>query len=201
MDKVETIKDKVKDYTIGEGRYKSRKDKKAYDCWNSMMRRVYLSDKFTNWSTYKNTEVCQEWHNFQNFAEFYYDNIYKLPNSERVDLDKDILQHGQKKKIYSPDTVIFCPHSINSAIALMARRNQNSKIPIGVYQDGNAYIADCGYSMHKRIKQRFDNPIDAFNFYKQNKEKYIKDLAEKYREWIPKRLYDALMAYEIREDD
>ncbi|MCO7126620.1 hypothetical protein NIE88_12680 [Sporolactobacillus shoreicorticis] len=199
---METIKDVVKDYTVGKGKYKSTKDQKAYDCWNSMIRRCKLSNTYNykNWNTYKDIEICDEWMNFQTFAEFYYDNIYSVPTGERVEIDKDILQHdGRKIKIYSPKTCLFVPHSINSA--LTNNRKLRGEYPIGVSFYCGKYWGECVSVGHEKAKKSFNNPNSAFKFYKRMKEKYIRELAEYYKNWIPEKLYNALMSYEIREDD
>ena len=43
--------------------------------------------------------------------------------------------------------------------------------------------------------------MDAFLYYKQEKEKYIKRVADMYKEEIPQKLYDAMYKYEIEESD
>ena len=65
--------------------------------------------------SYKGVEVCEEWYNFQNFAEWC--ETQKFLNAKDVkgksyQLDKDILVKGNK--IYSPDTCCFVPPEINS---------------------------------------------------------------------------------------
>ena len=93
------VKDKLKPSIfdvgfIGEGKYTAR-DKtgiiRAYQTWHK------------NNPTYKNCSVCEEWHNFQNFAKWFYDNY---PNDDlKYELDKDIKVEGNK--VYSPDTCLF----------------------------------------------------------------------------------------------
>lgn len=49
----------------------------------------------------------------------------------------------------------------------------------------------------------FDNEKDAFNAYKQAREEYIKEVAQKYYDEgkITERVYDALLRYEIDIND
>ena len=47
----------------------------------------------------------------------------------------------------------------------------------------------------------FDTEVEAFYAYKEDKEKYVKYLAEKYREQIDFRVYNALMNYEVKITD
>ena len=66
-----------------------------------MIRRCYAD--LENCSSYKDVIVCKEWHNFQNFAKWYEDNYYQF-RDEIMQVDKDILKHGNKE--YSPDIFI-----------------------------------------------------------------------------------------------
>jgi len=49
---------------LGEGQYSRKGDHKAYTCWEGMIYRCLESEN----------SVCGTWYNFQNFAEWYYDN-------------------------------------------------------------------------------------------------------------------------------
>ena len=84
---------------LGYGKYKSRKNNiktEEYIKWGSMLTRCY-SEKLKERRNYIECTVCDEWHNFQNFAEWYNDHKYYLPDVDVLDLDKDI-----KIKITSP---------------------------------------------------------------------------------------------------
>lgn len=97
---------------VGVGEFKSSKKgktEKAYATWNAMMRRCY--DESTRWynPTYAGCSVCIEWHNFQNFAKWFYDNYPQ--DGKSYDLDKDIKNAGNK--IYSPENCMFVTRSEN----------------------------------------------------------------------------------------
>lgn len=184
---------------FGEGIYKSTKNKKHtlyYNVWKEMIRRCYDTTKQKITPTYKDCTVCKEWHNFQNFAEWYNKNFYQIEN-EVMCLDKDILHKGNK--IYSPDTCVFVPMSINSLFT--KRQNNRGSCPIGVYFDksksdniykvvsNDVYLGYC-----QTIEQ-------AFEKYKNHKEKRIKEVAEQYKDKIPKKLYNAMMKYEVEITD
>jgi hypothetical protein len=47
----------------------------------------------------------------------------------------------------------------------------------------------------------YDTPEEAFHAYKTAKEAYIKQVADEYKDKIPKKLYDALYAYTIEITD
>ena len=47
----------------------------------------------------------------------------------------------------------------------------------------------------------YTTPEKAFNIYKTEKEKYIKEIADEYRDKIPSKIYNALYNYEVEIDD
>ena len=90
---------------IGDGIHKTtvnNKKTKVYICWKSMIQRCYDNSKDRN-STYADCEVCEEWQEFQIFAEWYFEN-YPRDGSD-YQLDKDTIKKGNK--IYSPETCCF----------------------------------------------------------------------------------------------
>lgn len=115
---------------LGEGEFKPTfkgKRTKEYSTWQGMLQRCY-DEKFNNRHiSYKKCEVCEEWHCFQNFAEWFYEN-YRPEIMQGWQLDKDILVKGNK--IYSPETCCFLPQRINK---LLTKNNRvRGEYPIGV---------------------------------------------------------------------
>lgn len=159
-----------------------------------MLRRCY-SDKYKKqFPTYKTCIACDEWLNFQNFAEWYNQNFYTVKN-ENMHLDKDILVKGNK--IYSPETCIFVPSRINKLF--IKGDNFRGKYPIGVTykSDINKFIARCNTLDKRKNLGVFSTEEEAFNKYKTFKEKYIKQVADEYKDYIPDKLYKALYKYEV----
>lgn len=180
----------------GLGEYSPRKDKKAYMYWNGMLRRCYDENYLKKHPSYIDCEVCEEWLNFQNFAEWFYKNYYQVEN-EIMCLDKDILK--KKNKTYSPYTCVFVPISLNNLV--INRQLDRGELPLGVIKSRNKYIWQLSMK-NKRIKSNsFDNPIDAFYDYKKARESYIQETAEKYKKLIPNTLYKALCNWEIEITD
>lgn len=105
----------------GVGEYKSRINglkTKEYNAWKSIMSRCYdYNVTQLNQPTYKNVTVCEEWHNYQNFAKWYDENYPKHIKNIRFDIDKDLLQENINNKIYSPKTCIFLPKKVNIFIS------------------------------------------------------------------------------------
>ena len=185
---------------IGKGKFKANdgngKPTKCYNTWKDMLRRCYDSKYHKKKSTYKNCTVCSEWHNFQNFAQWYYSNYYEFED-EKMALDKDILKKGNK--IYSSNTCVFVPSSINN---LFIKRDKcRGKYPIGVSKVKDKFEAWLSKG-NKRIRLGyFNTPNEAFLAYKIAKEQYIKEVAEKWKAQISQKLYDTMMNYEVEIDD
>ena len=187
---------------IGEGAYKSKengKNTRAHKTWTDMLRRCYSSKYQEKKPTYIGCKVCEEWLNFQVFAEWYEENYYEIPG-QVMNLDKDILIKGNK--IYSPETCCFVPQNIN----LLFTKSDNTRgdLPIGVYYDKQhkKYKAQCNTGTgKKKFLGRYNTPEAAFNAYKEFKEAYIKKTANDLIEDIPFELYRAMINYEVDIDD
>ena len=187
---------------IGEGYYKLITHKNIYKHWSSMIRRCYADNKNKFNPTYKDCSVCEEWHNFQNFGKWFDENYYTIEN-ETMALDKDILVKGNKT--YSPETCVFVPQRINS---LFLKRNKSrGKYPIGTSYNkrDKKYESCCHMYKNNRYTRHaignFDTPTEAFTAYKTFKEQYIKQVANEYKDKIPKKLYDAMYRYEVEITD
>lgn len=97
---------------VGVGGYKSdinRVRTKSYEAWVNMLARCYSESYKQKYPTYKGCTVCEEWHNFQNFAEWFYENYPK--DDHKYHLDKDLKVIGNK--IYSSRTCMFVPPLVN----------------------------------------------------------------------------------------
>ena len=175
---------------------------KSYLVWHSMLERCYSDECQKKNPTYKGCTVCSEWHIYSNFKKWYNDNYYEI-GTERMALDKDILVKGNKT--YSPDTCVFVPQNINT---LFTKCNKaRGKYPIGVTfnKNKNKYTVFCNifYNAKSKLKHLgYYNTIeDAFNAYKEFKEKRIKQVADYYKDKIPDKLYEAMYNYKVEITD
>lgn len=186
---------------IGEGKYKIREDGKVtkqYTTWSNMLKRCYDEKFHKRQSTYKDCTVSEEWLCFQNFAEWFDNNYYEI-EGERMHLDKDILVKGNK--VYSPNACIYVPQSINS---IFVKSNaKRGKFPIGVSwsKDKGKFESYYQTKGKRNFLGYFNTPEEAFQKYKNTKEKLIKQTAEDYKEKIPYALYNALINYIVEIDD
>ena len=175
---------------------------KPYSIWKSMITRCYSNKDYIGKRNdcYKDVKVCEEWHNYSNFKKWYDENYYEI-DGEVMALDKDIII--KRNKIYSPETCVFVPKFINIAMAKGGHGKKNRSMPIGVSFDKRrgkyfSRLRMFGELVHLGT---FDSPIKAFDVYKSAKEKYIKRVADEYKDKIPERLYKALYNYKVEITD
>ena len=160
-----------------------------------MINRCYNSKFHERQPQYKDCTVCDEWLNYSNFKVWYDAN--KVDGD--YDFDKDILFKGNKE--YNPSTVVFVPHMINTLF--LNGKKARGDLPVGVHydKDKKQYRAEMSL-MGKQIKIGwFDNPVSALNAYKEYKEKLIKDIAEKQKDKIPHKAYEAMVNWKIEITD
>jgi hypothetical protein len=189
---------------FGEGKYKCSKDKvdtKEYSVWHGIIERCYSEEKQKEkCKSYIGCTVCDEWLNFQKFSEWYEENYYEVDN-EKMTVDKDIIY--KNNKIYSPETCIIVPENINKLFIKGASRR--GEYPIGVSITNNRLRARLKKIIDGKCKEvhigYFDTVEQAFNAYKREKEKHIKQVADEYKDKIPKKLYDAMYAYKVEITD
>ena len=187
---------------IGEGKYTSKTHKHIYDKWRAMIERCYNKKYQEKRPTYVGCIVCEEWHNFQNFAKWYEENYYGVKDEE-MQLDKDILIKGNK--IYSPQTCVFVPKRINDLF--VDKKKNRGDCPIGVSYSKihNLYKAEVTITKNKKAGHIFlglyNTPEKAFRVYKDYKEKIIKQVADEYRPYIPRELYEAMYRWEVDIND
>jgi outer membrane receptor for ferric coprogen and ferric-rhodotorulic acid len=181
---------------IGSGDYTTGGDNKTrvYRVWQGMMWRCYSSSQPVS---YAGCTVHDDWLNFQNFARDY----FKMFDHAEDDwqLDKDILV--KNNKIYSVETCVACPSEINKIF--QRSRGSRGKYPLGVSWHKNHDVFSANMQVEGRTKflGHYINVGDAFMAYKTFKERYIKEVAEEYKEIISDKLYEALLNYEISIND
>ena len=171
---------------------------KEYGIWYSMLTRCYSDANKKKYPTYEGCEVSDNFKSYEYFYEWCHSQIGF--GNQDWHLDKDLLIKGNK--VYSEYSCVFIPTEINSL--LVKRENMRGKYLIGVSwsKTNKAFMAQVrknkGKSEHLGF---FNTELEAFNAYKQAKESFIKEQAEKYKSQIDERAYNALMKYEVNIDD
>lgn len=186
---------------LGVGKYKSRENykiTKEYKTWQSMLQRCYDKKHLERDNSYIGCTVDEEWHNFQNFAEWYNENYYEI-EGKKICLDKDI--KFKNNKIYSKDKCSLIPEDINLIFAThKATRNGT---PIGVVYDKNRgkYMAHMVIDGNFKNLGYFNDYKNAFYIYKKSKENYIKSKAKLYKEYLDEETYKSLINWKIEISD
>lgn len=170
---------------------------KEYRLWRSMLNRSYDKKLHQRQPTYLNCEASSDFLVFSKFRDWCQNQIgFNQPNFE---LDKDLLEKGNKE--YHPDKCVFIPKEINSS--MRTKKKSRGDLPIGVtlFKDGRYIAAHKAFNGKRVHLGLYKTPQEAFQAYKQAKENHIKLLAEKYRDQIDPRAYEALLNYKVEITD
>ena len=190
---------------LGEGKYRmseNGKNHKYFKIWDNMLQRCYDPKFHKKYPTYKDCKVEDYLWNFQHMGEWLDENYYEVPG-EIMCLDKDILNKGNK--IYSRDTCIFVPQRINKLFVKCDKSRGKNPIGVSLNSLGN-YQARCNNGYGKLIPLgTYSTEEEAFNVYKEYKEKIIKEVIDSYEGKIPEphysKLKEAMYNYEVEIDD
>ena len=102
-----------------------------------MINRCYHSkDRFSAY--YGTCTVCEEWLNFQVFADWY--ETHEYPVNERLHLDKDILFAGNKE--YAPKKCMLVPQRLN--MMFMNKPNKRG-LPNGIIEHPKGALGQQDY--------------------------------------------------------
>ena len=171
---------------------------KEYVLWQNMLKRCYSDAYQKKHPTYKDCEVSENFKSFEYFYEWCQKQIGF--GNEGWHLDKDLLTKGNK--VYSEDSCIFIPNEIN--LLLTKRTTSRGKHLIGVcwHNASKSFIATVNKNKGKsEYLGSFNIELEAFNAYKEDKESFIKEQANKWKSQIDPRAYNALMNYQVEIDD
>jgi len=157
-----------------------RKQTKVYDVWFSMLRRCYCPIALKLSPHYKNVTVCDEWLDFNVFADWFEETYIG-----RYHLDKDLRKTDDIHRVYSPSTCCWLPINVNSFMTNVKSTNTyNGMIGIVKHSDNNysMYIKD--FIKNKSIRTNgFKTPEEANNAYlkarklqAENVKQYMRDL-------------------------
>lgn len=190
---------------VGEytGTYRNGEGKKtntpAYEVWRGILRRCYdekwLSSPRGN--SYRGCSMDNRWHNFQNFAEWFYNHKYYNVGWH---VDKDII--FRDNRIYGPDTCTLIPHQIN--VLTTNSKAARGKYPIGVYfkKDIGKFRSQIAkFDQNQKLLVESNDPHVCFLAYKAAKEEYMAEVAMLWEGKIDQRVVDSLKNWTVREND
>lgn len=189
---------------FGVGKYRAKYGAAAkgfrntveYNTWQNMLQRCYY-DKYINrvegTTCYDTVAVCSDWHNFQNFAEWYYSKakIFEGKILGRLHVDKDIISKGTSK-VYSPETCCLIPQEIN-AFFIGQNKGKSRNLPLNIVKSSNGYRI---LRLHNLIiNKEFKSLQEAVSFRDDVKQKCLNKLIIKYFDALEDRVIDALVNY------
>lgn len=185
---------------IGVGPHKTvdseGKMTKTYNAWKNMLERCYYKARKIMNPSYEDAKSCDEWHCFQNFANWYHNQ--NISDGLEWQLDKDLFGNGDK--LYSPETCVLLPSRINVSIknmkvdcSFILPEYSETNLPVGVsyHQKSKIFVSTAAImnTGDKADIKYFKSPFDAFRWYKKNKEAVVKYLAEQHKEVISLEVY------------
>lgn len=168
---------------IGKGKYTSKH--KSFLLWQGVLQRCYHEKAQEKYPTYKGVTVCEEWHNFQNFAKWY--EHHHTSCMEHWDIDKDIL--CPECKVYSPETCTFVPRIINT---FYRTAFSSDGLPKNISKVGKKYKVIFKHREEVFYIGTFDLLDKAIEECGIGRSKIIKKLAEEYKECLCYEIYKKL---------
>ena len=166
---------------------------KEYMFWVNMLTRCLSSKYHDKHPTYKGCTFSENFKYYPYFKEWCSNQIGF--GNEGWHLDKDILV--KENKVYSEDTCVFVPREINNLLALNNSNRGEYLLGVCYSKQHNKFAAQLN-KFGKKVKLGvFNTEQEAFNVYKKVKEDYTKEVANKWKDQIDPRVYDALMTYEV----
>ena len=171
---------------------------KEYELWSGMLERCYSDALKKRRPTYGDCKVSNNFLHYEYFYEWCNKQIGF--GNKGWHLDKDLLVKG--KKVYSEDTCVFIPKEINMVLTKSTASRGEHLIGVNWCKTNRAFKAQVNKSRGKKEHLGlFKTELEAFNSYKQAKESFVKEQAEKWKDKIDDRAYNALMNYTVEITD
>ena len=175
---------------------------KEYGLWVRMLERCYSDISKKKKPTYEGCEVSENFKSYEYFYEWCHKQIGfdNDGNGNPFQLDKDLLVKGNK--VYSEYSCIFLPNEINLLLTKCTASRGEYLIGVSWSETNKAFIARVNKNKGKQEHLGyFKTEIEAFNAYKEAKESFVKEQANKWKGQIDERAYEALLNYEVNIDD
>ena len=172
---------------------------KAYKNWVRILIRCYNEKYKLKHPAYSGCTVSEFFLTYTNFRDWY----VKQKNWDNPDfvLDKDLLS-PKDSKVYSEETCVFLPKEVNSL--LTTTRASRGDLPLGVCKprkEGQKFrVCICKDGKNHELGY-YDNEIEAFLVYKDDRENYLKEKADKWKDFLYVKAYNALMKYQVEITD
>ena len=171
---------------------------KEYKIWKRVLCRCYSVCYQKVQPTYIDCSVSENFRYLEYFKEWCNNQIGFNSVDEKgkpFALDKDILVKGNR--VYNEDVCVFVPQEVN--LLFTKRDKSRGEYPIGVSFHKSRGMLTA--TLNNKYLGYFNTAEQAFQVYKTAKEAYIKEVANKWKDKIDPKVYEALMNYEVHIDD
>ena len=158
-----------------------------------MLKRCYSEVSFKKSPSYEQCLTSETFNHYQQFKTWC--NQQLGFGNTGWELDKDILVKGNK--VYSEDTCCFVPKEINLLLVKHDKGRGDYLLGVDYHKNRKQFRARCS---DKHLGW-FNTELEAFRAYKQAKEAYIKEVANKWKDKIDPKVYDALIKYKVEITD
>lgn len=180
--------------------HKSENSKRLFKTWNGVLQRCYDPLWKNRHKCYEQTTCSEDFLCASNFiawskSQIGYNSVDEF--GKPFALDKDILIKGNN--IYSSETCVFVPREINNLV--LSNKMVRGALPIGVTFKQGRFRSRVSIGNKETALGVFDTVEEAFLAYKIAKESHIKDVANKWKDRIDTRVYEALMNYKVEMTD
>ena len=175
---------------------------KEYRFWSSMIQRCYDPKLKVAFPSYEGCTTSENFKYYPYFKDWCNNQVgFNSIDSKGKDfaLDKDILVKGNK--IYSEGTCCFVPYEINNLLSSSKATRGSSPIGVSFHKRDHKYQAYLNTGTSRVHLGYFVTSEEAFEVYKQAKETHIKEVANKWKDQIDPRAYEALMNYQVEITD
>lgn len=197
---------RIKDYSkpsvfgvgiLGEEFTSQDRGSKEHTLWRNMLKRCYCEKSIIASPNYYGCNVSDKFKHYTLFKEWCNKQIGF--DQDGWQLDKDILVRGNRN--YSENNCCFVPREINSLLLKSDKKRGETLIGVHFHKQHNKFQAQFSVKDTKQHLGWFTTEIEAFYAYKQAKEAYIKEVANKWKDQIDHRVYEALMNYQVEITD
>ena len=171
---------------------------KEYALWTGVLERCYSETLKERRPTYEGCEVSDKFKSYEYFYEWCHKQVGfgNEGNENPFHLDKDLLIKGNK--IYSESTCVFIPAEVNTLLVKRTASRGEHLIGVCWKKANKAFVATVRKNKGKQEHLGyFNTEIEAFNTYKTAKESFVKEQANKWKDKIDPRAYEALMNYTV----
>ena len=185
----------------GKNYYLNYRDKQSYDIpvakqqnnlyvfkiiWNAI-KKLTIED-------YENNILYFEWFDINNFIEWANKNYQK-----DCYLMKNIIDPNNK--IYGPDTCYFVPKELKTFFEQIVKNSSLGIFSYMDYTDTIKYFIIIKTIDGVKRFNNFDTEEQAYNEFKIQSEKYIKDLIFSYKNKLDSKVFDCLFNYVITKEN